>query len=709
MADKDFLRALYARRDVLWLDLETASPRDIKSGAYRYAEEAEVLLFAWAVNEAPAQVWEPNTQPMPPELDRLMRGEKTLYIAHNSNFDRTVLRARPEFRTYQRLGDPENWRDTMIMAAALSLPRSLDGLCTALGLPQDKAKDKAGKALIRKFCHGDQLCMMVGAEWDRFVEYCGQDVEAMRTCAERMPLDYIEPDQWRQIFTDWALDQRINDRGMMIDTELAIAVQKACARESEALCERLTQLTGGEADAPTKTQGIMRWLAGRGYSVPDLTAATVDGLLNRADLPEDVRAVAEIRQCGALASPKKYNALLDAVNVDNRLRGCLAFMGTARTGRFSGRIFQPQNLPRGSFKPEQVATAIESFKSGTADLCYASPTAAAKECLRALITAPEGCKLCVADLSNIEGRTLAWLAGEKWKLNAFADFDAGHGVDLYKATYARTFQVDPADVTKKQRQIGKVMELGLGYQGGVGAFVNFARVYGIDLEGEFLHAVRNTADPADLRAGEEAFEWQSAQPDYVADLSPDAWAACYAVRTAWRRAHPAITEFWAALGRAVTAALSPTHRAGMMHRAGDHVLVTAYPHGDDLRDVLIRLPSGRSMLYPGARPAYASERALMIFEDCEYSATPTRTYSGKLCENVTQAVARDILVGTMQSIEDRGYKIVLSVHDELITECPDAPEYSHGELSRLMATAPEWAKGLPLAAAGFEAMRYRKD
>lgn len=713
---------------ILWLDLETYSGTDIKYGAHKYAEDPalEILVLAYAIDDGEVKDWRPQLDIMPSELREAFNNCGYTLIAHNSAFDRTILRRiypdLPAFATADR------WKDTMVAASALSLPRSLDGLCKALGLPVDKSKDAAGKTLINLFCKAGRFGLRNTyesdqAEWEAFCRYCRQDVEAMRNCARRLPLHYNRPEVWDRIWAEWRLDQRINDRGINMDVALARRVQTDCAGELKAAAARYPELTGGHVATPSAVTALREWLSSQGVSLAEVTAQTVADTLARTDISDTVREVLEIRQYASLASVKKFDALLAAVSEDNRLRGCLVFMGTARTGRFCGRTFQPQNLPRGTFKPEQVETAIKAFDLGMVDVLYPSARVAGKECLRALLKAPEGRKLCVADLSNIEGRVLSWLAGEEWKIQAFRAFDEGHGPDLYKASYARTFGIRPEDVTKKQRQIGKVMELALGYQGGVGAFVNFARVYGIDLEGDFTHAVKAAvASRAGVAKAEDTDAWRSALSAYdfmkerMGDdfnregLSLDAWAACQAVKTAWREAHPAIRTFWAAIKDAVARITCASGTTDSPVRVG-RVVFSAYRRPGDDMDLLITLPSGRAMVYPQARAPRTGERADMMFT--EYSGytggAVTRTYSGKLCENITQAVARDILVGTMQVIDDRGYEIVLSVHDELITECPDTPEYTHEELSRLMTCAPSWAEGLPLSAAGFEAYRYRKD
>lgn len=329
--------------------------------------------------------------------------------------------------------------------------------------------------------------------------------------------------------------------------------------------------------------------------------------------------------------------------------------------------------------------------------------------LRGAIIAPRGRKLVVSDLSNIEGRTLAWLAGEQWKLDAFRAFDAGDGPDLYKLAYARAFQIHADAVDKSQRQVGKVMELALGYQGGVGAFCTFARAYGIDLDELAALAGPTVSDEVMDRAA-VAYQWTLERRKPTHGLSEHTWLVCDALKQMWRLAHPQTAALWPEVEQAARLAMA---EPGTAQTAGP-LLVRR--DGAWLR---IRLPSGRYLCYPGV--SYQADPDALPGEDADSVLTymgqnqQTRkwqrlyTYGGKLVENVTQAVACDVLASPMPSIDAAGYQIVLSVHDELITETPDTPEYTVAELSRRMATPPEWAPDLPLAAAGFESYRYRKD
>jgi DNA polymerase len=313
--------------------------------------------------------------------------------------------------------------------------------------------------------------------------------------------------------------------------------------------------------------------------------------------------------------------------------------------------------------------------------------------------APAGKKLTIADLSNIEGRGLAFLAGERWKLKAFADFDRGTGEDLYKVAYGRSFNIDPKDAVGQKRQIGKVMELGLGYEGGVAAFLTFAAVYNMDLK-ELANAVWATASREALENANGMWKWASDKKRTLG-LTMEVYVACEVLKTAWRDAHANTKALWAAAGEAVRLAI---RNPGESFPIGEHL--KARRDGTWLR---IRLPSGRYLCY--INPDVDDDGQITYFGVNQYTRQWGRINppGGKLVENATQAFARDVLAYNMPGIEQAGYEIVLSVHDELLTETPDTPEFNADELGRMMATPPAWAKGIPLAAAGFETLRYRKD
>lgn len=650
----------------LFLDLETFSTVPIAHGTHRYAEVAEVLLIPHAWNDEPATTWDATEEGCDAaSMLTSLVDQADEVVIHNSHFDRTVMR-------WQGVDLPiEKVHDTMVRAMMHSLPGSLGQLCTILGVDTDKAKDKDGKRLIhlftkplgknRKLDRADRTTHP--KDWEEFKDYARRDVESMREVYKLLPRWNYTPAEVEL----WRLDQKINDRGVAIDLELAHAALRAAKRAGESLAARATALTGGAVPSATQRNVLMAHLAAEHDFTPDdLKKGTVAALL-KEELPDGVRELLEVRQQAAATSPAKYKVLLNSTSSDGRLRGILQFCGAARTGRFSGKIFQPQNLPRPTLKQSTIEMGIAAMKADAEDLLFENPMELCSSAVRGCIVAPEGKKLTIADLSNIEGRVLAWLAGETWKIKAFKDFDVGIGHDIYVLAYSKSFGVSVEAVLENKktgdgfmRQIGKVQELALGYSGSVGAFSSMASLYGIELpEDEVLDIVR-----------------------------------------AWRAAHPATVRLWYDLERACRAAIQ---NEGSVYRVRD---LSVRRDGAWLR---VRLPSGRYLCYP--HPKVDDDGKLSYWGVNQYTRKweEIPTYSGKLAENAVQAVARDILCSGLRHAEANGYQTVLHVHDELITETPDSPEFNAEHLAALMSKNPTWAHGLPLAAAGFETYRYRKD
>ena len=696
----------------LYLDLETYSEVPITHGTHAYAERAEVMLFAYAIDDGPVNVWDrTSAEPMPLDLENALNNQDTLLTAHNSHFDRTILRHAmwlQGFVTTFPLALPR-WRDTMIKALAHSLPGSLGDLCDILKIPTDKAKDKAGRQLIQLFCKPRPATSKIRratrethpVEWARFVEYAALDIEAMRAIDNKLP-------SWNYRGAElelWHLDQQINDRGVAVDVELAHAAIRAVERAQKGLARRTVELTDGAVQAATQRDAMLKHMvAAYGIELPDLQMATLERRINDPELPAELRELLAIRLQASTTSTAKYKTLARAASSDGRLRGTLQFDGASRTGRWAGRLFQPQNLPRPVLKQKQIDQGIAALKADCADLLLDNVMELTSSAIRGCIVAPSGKKLVVADLSNIEGRVLAWLAGEDWKLKAFADYDAGTGHDLYAIAYAKSFGVTPESVMAdkeaggSQRQVGKVQELALGYEGGVGAFLTFAAAYNIDLEAMGEQAIGAIPQQIiDEAIG--ALEWTRRSKRPTFGLSDRAWIVCESFKRSWRYAHPAVSSLWKDLGEAVRMAIS--------HPGVPYIvrMLTVQRDGAWLR---IRLPSGRNLCYPSPR---LEDDKITYMGVNQYSRKWSRlqTYGGKLVENVTQAAARDVLASTMPAIEAAGYQIVLTVHDEIISEAPDTDEFNADHLAGLMTTTPTWAEGLPLAAAGFEATRYRKD
>lgn len=692
----------------LYLDLETYSECDLKAhGTHRYAEHpsTEITVAQWALDDE-----DPTVQDMTvdryyrPELAAALDDPTIEIVAHNSVFDRTLL------RHCWGLDIPvERWRDTMVQAMAHGLPGALGKIGPILGLPEDQQKDKRGGQLIQLFCKPRPVGSLIRratrethpAEWHEFLEYSRQDIVAMRSIHHILP-------GWNFRGSElalWHLDQRINDRGFAVDLDLARAAVDATDGEKARLKEETVEATNGLVSAPSKRDDMLAFiLAEHGVDLPDLKADTLRRRLEDPELPDGVKLLINIRLEATKTSTSKYQALVKATSADGRLRNTLQFAGALRTARWAGRIFQPQNMPRPTegFDEELQDLAIAALKGGYATV-DGDVMLLTSNCIRGAIVAAPGKKLVVADLANIEGRMLAWLAGEEWKLQAFRDFDAGRGHDLYKVAYARAFNLDPADVGKgMKRQIGKVMELGLGYEGGVAAFVTFAAVYKMDLE-QLADAVHSTAPKAALAAAYRIYEWALTKPNMKAAklLPKNVYVACEVLKTAWREAHPATVALWAAAKEGVAAAIATP---GVTFDIGPHL--RAQRDGAWLR---VRLPSGRYLCYLQPKVDDAGQISYMGVSQYTRQWTRIKTYGGKLIENADQASARDVLAASMPAAEEHGFPIVLTVHDELITEPDDHDLWNVPRLAALMTRELPQFAGLPLAAAGFEGYRYRKD
>ena len=682
----------------LYCDLETFSETPINSGTHRYSEKSEILLFAYAYGDEPVKVWDCTaTKTMPVDLYHYLNDQKVQTVWHNgANFDSIVMKANGLELPIKRI------HDTMTQALMHSLPGALGSLCTVFGIDADDAKDGEGKKLIQLFCKPRPKTSKLRRatrethpkEWARFISYAGSDIKAMRAIHRKMP-------SWNCNSREMALfqlEQEINRRGVAVDMDLAHGAIAAVEMEKARLAERTQVLTDGEVESATKRDKLLAYICKSfGVELPDLTAATLERRVEDPDIPAPLRELLNVRLSASTASVAKYKKLIKCASKDGRLRGLLQFCGAARTGRWAGRLFQPQSLPRPTLKEHAIEKAILAFKGGYADLVCENVMEAASSAIRGCIIAPDGRKLVITDLSNIEGRVLCWLAGEEWKIQAFHDADNGIGHDLYKLAYGRAFNIDAADVTKDQRQIGKVLELSMGYAGGVGAFASMALAYGMDLDE--LAAAALPLIPKDvMKEAEGLAKFLAKKGKDLSGLDMDTFLACDSLKRLWRRAHPQIVKLWADVEEAAKLAIGTKK--------------TQYVNGltFDMKGAWLRikLPSGRFLQFPSPR-VEGGQITYMGVNPYSRKWQRLKTFGGKLVENIIQAIARDILGHNMPLIEQEGFEIVLSVHDEVITEAPDNDRFNVNKLSSLLANHPDWALSLPLAAAGFEAYRYRKD
>ncbi len=685
-----------------WFDLETYSETPITHGAHAYAEKAEILLWAYAEDDGPVKVWDATLDPQPPEdLVRLMVEANEYWFQNGGMFDRPVLKhARPDLYHLLPAG---KWRDTMVQALCHGLPGKLDTLCEIFGLPQDLAKDKRGRQLIQMFCKPQPKNQKLRRktrdthpkEWEEFKEYAKSDIRAMRELHSKIP-KWNYPNSARELAL-WHLDQRTNMAGIYVDLKLCNAAVAAVEAAQAQLSQQTQDATDGAVTAATQRDKLLAYiLESHGVSLPDMRADTLERRIADDGLPPEVRELLGIRLAASTSSTSKYKRFLNCVSSDGYIRGTLQFSGASRTQRWAGRLVQPQNFLRPTLKQEEIEAGIRALKAGCADLITDNVMGLTANTMRSVIISPPKKKLVVADLSNIEGRDAAWLAGEEWKLQAFREYDEGTGVDLYIKAYCRAFNCTPEQAV---RQVGKVMELMLQYEGGVGAFLTGAATYRVDLEALAI-AARETI-PGDVWEDAAGFlSWTKEKNRNTFGLSDDVFITCDALKRLWRAANRRISSYWPELKEAANMAILNPGREYECRK------VAFVRNGNWLR---ILLPSGDCLAYPSPRVDEAGTISYLGLNQYSRRWNRLKTYGGKFFENICQKVARNVMAHNMPDIQAAGYDIRLTVHDELITYAEDSDKYSVEELSRLLSTVPPWAEGMPLAAAGYEAYRYKKD
>jgi DNA polymerase len=585
-----------------------------------------------------------------------------LKIAHNANFERTCLQ--------QELGvpmPPEQWYCTAVRASTLGLPRSLEEVGRVLGLESDKAKMKAGKQLIRYFSIPCKPTKRNGGrtrnlprhepeQWELYKKYCMRDVDAEREIEKKMEK---YPEMIKEEHQLWCLDQYINEKGVLIQTELVNNILAYYETHQDALLDRAREISG--LDNPKSISQSKEWLSDQGIETESLTKDTVKELIKETD-DDDIQEFLEIRQQLGKTSVSKYDAIRRAINEDNRVRGILQFYGAERTGRWAGRIIQPQNLPKNKMGNLDLArnTIIENDFE-LLDILYGNPMQVFSELIRTAIIAPKGQTFIVADYSAIEARVIAWLANEKWRLDVFAS----HG-KIYEASAAHMFKVPLESITKDspERAKGKVAELALGYQGSVGA----------------LKAM-----------GGEAMGLSEPEMKSLVDQ--------------WRNANANIVRFWYDTEENAKDAINQPGTIFYGPRGVEFQMI---------HDTLfIKLPNGRRLAYKNAKVQDGSYRSEIIYDGKDQNTgrwTKVNTYGGKLVENITQAVARDCLAAAMMELNKAGYMPTFHVHDEVIVEVPiDTKEKAMKDIKDLMALKLPWTKGLILTADAYDTPYYMKD
>ena len=663
------------------IDIETYSSTPLpRCGVYRYcdAPDFEILLFSYAFDDAPVETVDLACgESLPKEVLLALEAPNVLKVAYNAQFERVCLS--------KYLGhwlDPHQWRCTMVMAASLTLPGRLADVAVALGTAEKKMEE--GKELIRYFSFPCKPTKANGGrtrnrpsdapeKWAVYKQYNAQDVEterAIRKALEKYPLP-------EQEWAYYALDQQINDRGVRVDKQLVKNAIAADAVFAQAAYQRAKELTGLEN--PGSVMQLHRWLRERGVQLSTLLKKEVQRKLAEMDedaqpdaqADEAAREMLRLRLEMSRSSIKKYEAMARCVCKDGRIHGMFRFYGASRTGRFASQIVNLQNLRRNDM--EDLALARSLLREGRAEelsMLYASAADVLSELVRTALIARKGCRFIVADFSAIEARVLAWLAGEEWRLKVFEE-----GGDIYCASASQMFHVpvEKHGVNGHLRQKGKISELALGYGGSIGA----------------LQAMGSR----EMNIPDE-------------ELKP--------LVDGWRKANPRIVQFWRSVGDAAMKAVRErtTVRAGKVtFCCKDGVLFAKLPSGRTLAYIAPRLETGR---FGSAVITYQSYDKTEKAADEEEEAPVTRrwqreeTYGPKIVENLTQAIARDLLCAAMMNLEAAGYRICMHIHDEAVIEMPIG-QGSLEDACRLMAIAPVWAEGLPLRADGEDDLSfYRK-
>ena len=686
---------------ILHIDFETRSTVDLtKAGVFNYADApfTDVWCMAYAFRDEDVELWLPG-QPVAEAVAQHVETGGLVY-AHNAQFEwdtwNEVLAPRYDYPPLTI----DQCRCTMAMAYAMGLPGQLDKLASALHLSE--GKDMDGHRLMLQLGRPRRMEGEVPVWWDdedrkqRLYSYCKQDVRVERE-VHRL-LRELPPTEQKL----WTIDQEINARGVPLDLDAVGKALDTIASEKNRIDATLAQVTLGEVKAVTQVAKLNDWIRAQGVDAPALDKVAVRKLLLCDLLPPRVRAALQLRQEAAKSSTAKLVKMQAVAGADGRARGMFQYHG-AGTGRWAGRHIQLQNLPRPKLPQAQVEEAIGLLGDPDAlDLQYGNPFDVVAWCLRAMISAPDGREFTAGDYAAIEARVLPWLAMFEPALAEFRDFDAGVGEEPYCLMASDIFRYKvKKDRRPHERSVGKVTILQLGFEGGIGAWVTAAAGYGIDLDA-LAGAVLPSASREELANARHAAEFYfEKNPDMVAELSVSSAMACDVIKQRFRSKNYGLPIFWRGLE---SAAIAAVQHPGMAFRAGR---ITYIKEGDSLWAVL---PSKRALCYmePEVTSGPRGQKlTYMAMDSVTRKWKRTSTYGGKLAENVTQAVARDILRDAILRIHKEGLDIVLHVHDELVVEAPEGAVDLERFL-QLMAVVPSWAEGLPIAVEGWQGRRYRK-
>lgn len=658
--------------NTLAIDVETYSSRDLtKVGAYAYADapDFEILLIAFSMNDGPVEVidcagtdLEDFLRDFYPEFLDALYSPEWIKTAYNANFERTCFNA--------AIGgplNPDQWRCTSVLALTLGLPGNLAGVGEALDLGEDAKKQKIGKSLIDFFCKPCKPTKKNGGrtrnlpkhdpeKWELFKGYNQQDVVAEQAIKKR--LEQYAPNEKEQAL--WSLDQRINDRGILVDEDFVTGIVDYDQEHQAELMEEAKKMTGLEN--PNSVAQLKRWFKDiYDLEIKSMAKDVVPDLIKQlGEAPKGVRML-KIRQEMGKTSTAKYKTMLGALCEDGRIRGMFQFYGANRSGRWAGRLVQPHNLPQNKVPDIDLAREVAASKDFDLLETLFGPTPFMfSQLIRTALIAEEGKRFIVTDFSAIEARVIAWLADEQWRIDVFNS----HG-KIYEASASQMFNV-PLESIKKGSELrakGKVAELALGYQGSVGALIQMGAL-DMGLKEEELPALVGT----------------------------------------WRRSNPNIKKFWFTAEEAAKTAMRERRRVKLKHE-----IIFSYEN----QILFIELPSGRRLAYYNAKLEPNDKGGEQITYEGVVKNSKNwgrlETYGGKLVENIVQATARDCLAEAMLRTAAAGYDIVLHIHDEIVTEVPTEDIEAPGRITKLMGQAIDWAPGLPLRGDTYETKHYKKD
>ena len=643
--------------DTLAIDIETYSDVSLPDcGVHRYAasEQFEILLFAYSLNDEPTQIIDlASGEKIPDEIMEYLTDDSVIKTAYNAAFERNCIN-----RFFGLSLKPEGWRCTLVQASMLSLPLSLEGVGEALNL--DKKKMSEGKDLIRYFCMPCKPTKANGGrtrnlpsdapeKWELFKTYCIRDVDVEKQIRNKLAKFPI-PDREQKLY---CMDQRINDRGIMVDQEL-IGHAVACdLLYKETVTNKAYEISGLEN--PNSVSQLKDWLNEKGIEVDSLAKAAVEDLVENTQ--GEVAEMMKLRLAMSKTSVKKYEAMERSVCPDGRVHGLLQFYGANRTGRWAGRLVQIHNLPQNHMEDLELARSlVKEGRYDLVELLYDSTPDVLSELIRTAFVARPGCRFIVSDFSAIEARVMGYLAGEGWVMEEFC----GAG-KIYEQTASKMFHIPIGEITKGSpyRARGKVASLACQYGGAEGALISMGAL--------------NFVEEEELKG----------------------------LVQSWRTANPHIVNYWYEIDGAVKAAV----KERKMTKVG---MVTVYYQSGMLK---IALPSGRVLSYVRPRMTvnrFGSESVSYEGIGTNRKWTRIESYGAKFCENIVQATARDVLAEAMLRLEKKGFDIVCHIHDEVVLEVPEGTS-SVEEVNGIMAVCPDWCEGLPLKAAGFESPFYKKD